>query len=69
MTPRADISGFPDYSRVSGYAREAFRWANATNLIGGSKQNGVNYLLPKGSATREQVATLLMRFIRNIIEE
>ena len=69
MTPRADISGFPDYSRVSGYAREAFRWANATDLIGGSKQNGVNYLLPKGSATREQVATLLMRFIRNIIEE
>ena len=68
MTPRADISGFPDYSRVSGYAREAFRWANATDLIGGSKQNGVNYLLPKGSATREQVATLLMRFIRNIIE-
>ncbi|MBQ6431673.1 MAG: S-layer homology domain-containing protein [Oscillospiraceae bacterium] len=61
---RGDLSGFPDRAKVSGYATDAIEWAVAEKLITGSG----GYLDPQGSATRAQVATILMRFIRNIAE-
>ena len=62
VSARADLSGFPDQNRVSGWAAENLRWAVAEKLIGGSD----GYLLPQGSATRAQVAAILMRFIENV---
>ena len=38
----------------------------AEKLIQGSKEDGKAYLKPQGSATRAQVATILVRFIENI---
>ncbi|MBQ3901356.1 MAG: S-layer homology domain-containing protein, partial [Clostridia bacterium] len=59
----ADITKFPDGSKVSKYARPAMSWAVADGLISGTKIGGADYLDPKGNATRAQVATILMRYL------
>ena len=61
-TARADVSAYPDANKVSKYARDAFAWANAEGLITGTTENGTTILAPRASATRAQVATILMRF-------
>lgn len=65
---RADLTGFPDGKKVSSYATDALSWAVAEGLITGSKVGSKTYLDPQGNATRAQVATILMRFIENVIE-
>lgn len=54
----ADLSVFADANSVSNYAVETMQWAVSTGLIGGMDGK----LNPQGSATRAQVATMLMRF-------
>ena len=54
----ADLSVFADANSVSSYAVEAMQWAVSTGLISGMDGK----LNPQGSATRAQVATMLMRF-------
>ena len=68
-TQRADISVYPDAGKVSAYATDAIRWANAAGIISGSSENGKVLILPQGNATRAQVATILMRYVKNIAEE
>ena len=59
----ADLTAFPDESNVGSWAYDALAWANAEGLITGAKgSDGVTRLNPQGAATREQVATILMRF-------
>lgn len=58
-----DISTFADGSQVSSYAVEAMNWAVGSGLISGV---GNNTLAPKGSATRAQVAVILMRFCNSV---
>ena len=62
----ADLSVFPDAGSVSGWAKDALADAVALGLISGASNGGVTYLNPKGSATREQVATILMEFCKNV---
>ena len=62
----ADLSVFPDAGSVSGWAKDALADAVALGLISGASNGGVTYLSPKGSATREQVATILMEFCKNV---
>ena len=63
----ADLSTFPDGANVSGWAKEAMQDAVALGLINGSKApDGLVYLDPQGSATRQQVATILMNFCQNV---
>ena len=59
ISKSADLNGFADANTVSAYATDAMRWAVASGLIQGSDSK----LNPKGSATRAQVATILMRFM------
>lgn len=59
VSKSAALTGFSDADKVSGYAAEAMQWAVAEGLLQGS--NGK--LDPQGSATRAQVATILMRFM------
>lgn len=63
----ADLSGFPDVATVSPYAREALQWAVGEKLINGTVKVGSrdSVLDPLGSATRAQVAAILMRFVLN----
>ena len=65
---RAELSAFPDGGKVSAYATEALSWAVAEGLINGTQKGSATYLDPQGNATRAQVATILMRFIENIVK-
>ena len=52
---------FPDY------ASDSMRWVVAEGIIGGSREyDGRDWLKPQGSATRAQVAAILMRYIENV---
>ena len=61
-----ELSAFPDANRVSAYARVPMQWIVAEGVIGGSRENGQDWLNPQGNATRAEVATILMRFIENV---
>ena len=63
----ADLSTFPDGANVSSWAKEAMQDAVALGLINGTKaSDGLVYIDPQGSATRQQVATILMNFCQNV---
>ena len=62
----ADLSVYPDAGSVSGWAKDALADAVALGLISGASNGGQTYLEPQGSATREQVATILMEFCKNV---
>ena len=62
----ADLSTFPDADSVSDWAKDAMADAVALGLISGASNGGQTYLEPQGSATREQVATILMEFCKNV---
>ena len=53
------LSAFPDADKISGYAFDALNWAVAEGLIVGSDGK----LLPQESATRAEIATILMRLL------
>ncbi|MGN1307246.1 MAG: leucine-rich repeat protein [Faecousia sp.] len=61
---RGDLSGFPDSGKISAWAKDAMQWTVAEQIINGSDGK----LLPQGNATRAQVATILMRFLENIVK-
>ena len=55
-----DLSRYSDSHSVSDWAKTAMAWAVEQGLIQGS---GNNLLTPDALATREQVATILTRFV------
>lgn len=59
MTIRGDLSGFTDRDAISAYAKDAVAWAVGMGLVSGT---GDGHITPAGSATRAQVATILMRY-------
>lgn len=63
VTASADLSGYSDAAQVNSYALAALQWANAEGLVNGTSDTT---LTPGGSATRAQVAVILMRFCENI---
>ena len=63
VTAKADLAGFTDAAQISDYAKDPMAWANKAGLIGGVS---ATTLQPQGSATRAQVATILMRFCENV---
>ena len=65
VSPRADLSGFPDAGDILPYAREAMAWAVAEGLLQGFEDDT---LRPQGNATRAQIATILMRFCEGVVE-
>ena len=65
VTLQEHLTGYPDGDQVSDYAIPAMNWAVGQGLIAGM-ENGT--LVPQGSATRAQVATILMRFCENIMQ-
>ena len=58
------LSAFPDAAKVSDWAKEALNWAVASGLINGvADANGTANLEPQATATRAQIATILMRWL------
>lgn len=63
VTASNDLSSYTDAGQIGSYAVEAMQWANGAGLITGSTATTLN---PLGSATRAEVATILMRFLESV---
>ena len=61
----AASSVFKDGTDVSPYAVDSVKWAVGCGLLSG-KGDGV--LDPQGTATRAEVAQILMRFCENVLK-
>ena len=62
MTATTDLTAFSDDEKVSDWAEYAMKWAVAEGLINGSN----NALNPLGTASRAEVAQILMNFGQNV---
>ena len=58
------LSGFTDADKVSSYALTATQWAVEQGIITGKPDNMLD---PQGSATRAEVAAILMRFCSKMV--
>jgi hypothetical protein len=56
---------YPDASAISSWAADAARYCQQTGIISG--RDGGNFV-PKGTATRAEVAVILQRFIKNTVK-
>ncbi|WP_302770036.1 S-layer homology domain-containing protein [Anaerotignum lactatifermentans] len=65
VTASADLSKFADNASVSTWAQPAMQWAVAKGYISGM---GDNQLAPHGTATRAEIASVIMRFMEATAE-
>ena len=61
VSARADLSKFTDADQISDYAKTAMQWAVAVGLVGGVTPTTVS---PKNNATRAEIATITLRFLK-----
>ena len=61
----ASLASYADSNAVPAWAKTSLQWAVNQGLINGVPRDGGTYLDFDGSATRAQVATILMRYIEN----
>ncbi len=60
----ADLSGFADEAKVGTWSRDAISWANSAGIVQGSRDSaGRLWIYPQNSATRAEVAAMIMRFV------
>lgn len=57
------LNDFPDSNTVSSYAKEAMAWAVENGIINGVIKNEIATLSPQGTATRAQLAKILMKYL------
>lgn len=65
IRPQADLSTFADGNSVSSWAEEAMIWSVGSGLLSGREGNRLN---PGSSATRAEVAQIMMKFIQNVVD-
>ncbi|GMQ59968.1 hypothetical protein AN1V17_43680 [Vallitalea sediminicola] len=65
ITDTTDISIYTDNYMVSDWATHSMKWAVGNKIISGVNEKE---LLPQGTATRGEVATIIMRFMENIMK-
>ena len=63
-TATADLSGFGDASQISGWAQDGVRWSVEKGLISGKPGNIID---PKGTATRAEMATMIMNLKTKVL--
>jgi len=63
VSDNAAINKFSDASRVAPWAEEAMNWVLAKKVIGGNADGTLN---PGGTATRAQVANIMMHFVNSV---
>ena len=61
VSGRADLSKFPDADSVSGWAVDSVKWAVESGVLQGVESSGVITIDAQGTATRAQIAALMMR--------
>ena len=64
VSAQAALSRFKDSSSVPAYAKKALSWGSAESLISGLANPSGLVLQPNGTASRAQVATILMQFMK-----
>jgi hypothetical protein len=65
VSQEADLSTYTDAGEISDWAHSAMKWANAIGLLKGRTDTT---LAPKGTANRAEVATLIMRFVEDVLK-
>ena len=66
VSASADLSGYPDAGQIQSWAQDAMTWAVAEGLfLQGFEDDS---LQPAGTATRAQIATILMRFCETVAQ-
>ena len=63
ISARGDLSAFTDGDSTSSWARESMTWAVGAGLLSGQ---GMGMLAPTGTATRAEVAQIMMNFCETI---
>ncbi len=63
VTKKNDLAAYTDKSEIGSWALESIEWANAEALVKGRTEHTI---VPSGTATRAEAATILMRFSENI---
>lgn len=66
LEPEFELKGFDDLDDISDWAYESMNWAQTQGLIYGREIDKRPYLVPRETATRAEVAALLMRFVEYI---
>ena len=61
VSQKADLDGYADQDDVSSWAKEATQWAVGTGIVKGVSNTE---LAPEANATRQQLATMIARFVR-----
>ncbi len=59
-TATASLNGFKDSAKVANWATDAMKWAVGSGLMKGNDDNTIN---PMGTATRAEVATVIIRLL------
>ena len=59
-----DLAGYADANQIHDWAYRAMEWANSTGMITGRT---AFTLVPQGTATRAETATILVRFIQKFM--
>ncbi|MNW51415.1 hypothetical protein D3C74_289000 [compost metagenome] len=57
-----DLSDFADKDNISNWATDAMKWAVGKGLFSGKRKGELD---PLGTATRAEIAVLLMRFMKS----
>ena len=65
ISAAADLSAYTDADSISSWALGAMKWANTEGLIMGRT---ATTLAPRGTATRAEAATILMRFVEEFMK-
>ena len=64
ILPRSDLSSFADGDTTSAWAEQAMSWAVASGLMSGREGN---MLYPASSASRAEIAQIMMNFCLNVL--
>lgn len=62
MSTNADLSKYPDQSKISKWAVNAVKWGVAHKIVSGTEKG----IEPKGNATRAQIAVILQAYDNNV---
>ncbi|NLB29486.1 MAG: S-layer homology domain-containing protein, partial [Clostridiales bacterium] len=66
VSAQADLADYTDADAIGEFAAAAMKWANAEGIITGRTDTT---LVPQGTATRAEAATMLMRFLEDFVKE
>lgn len=69
ISGKDDLAAFADADNIRAYAVDSVKWAVKSGFISGSPADGKTYLLPRDSAKRAELASVLMRYMKNVIGE